>query len=451
MGGTDPTIRDKDRTVVLGLTAALVLVAMAGCIGLGDDDETPVETQSTPAGVTEATQALREAGFADPYLDVEPTGVVHEYEFWVDENVVLNPFGDREIWAVGFTEDPDEPGTVPGPEIRVKQGDTVRVTLHSPNTGFPGHTIHWHGVDVPWSSDGVPWTTQPIVGPEEEGTFTYEFVAKQAGTYWYHCVTSFPVDLDIGLFGALIVEPQDPEAELPYDREQTLIFHEMDSQWVTAAGYAINPDKDPNAGDLPSNPMDVADSLQNQARAGVDLGSSVVGGATGEYLFTQGPRDYYPEVSPRYKPHYDTFMINGKSYPNTDPVEIREGETVKLRFVNAGQNPRSIHLHGHHMLVTHNDGYPLPNPHWEDTIGLAAGERVDVLVTGTNPGIWSLHDHGGIPGSGTTSANDYAFPGGMKTVLTYEDFEPPGERAQPDGDDVTAGDLAVYAPSYRYR
>lgn len=451
MGGSQPTTRHRGWTVVLTLTAALALVALAGCIGLGDDDETSVETQSTPAGVTEATQALREAGFADPYLDVEPTGVVHEYELWVDENVVIKPYEGKEIWGFGFSQDPDEPATVPGPEIRVTQGDTVRVTLTTPNSAFPGHTMHWHGVDVPWSSDGVPFVTQDIAGTNEEKSVTYEFVAKQPGTYWYHCVAAFPVDADHGMFGALIVEPQDPEADLPYDREETLIFHEMDSQWLSASGWAINPNMDPDPGQLPSNPVDAVDSVKHQARAVSDAAGFVAGDATGEYLTSEGPRDYYPEWSPRYEPHYDTFMINGKSYPDTDPVEIKEGETLRMRLINAGQLHKSIHLHGHHVLVTHIDGYPLDNPQWEDTINLAPGERKDVYVQGTNPGIWSLHDHAGSVNMGSTSTNDHAFPGGMKTVLTYEGFEPPGERAQPDGDGVTAGDLAVYAPSYRYR
>ncbi len=441
------------------LAAIVALTGLAGCLGsddvpgtdrLGTDAGEPISALGEPFTPTPATQALRDAGFADPYLNVEPTGVVHEYDFWVDDQFVLAPHEGREIWGFAFTTDPDEPGTVPAPEIRVTQGDTVRVNLHNRGSLINGHTMHWHGVDLPWGSDGVPALTQPAEGIEGESAFTYEFVAKQPGTYWYHCVMEFPAHVDGGMFGMLIVEPQDPSEDLPFDREETLIFHEADSQVFAAAGWAFNDNMDPDPEHLSTNPVDLADSAKSQTRSAIDVAGSVTGPATGEYLFSEGPRDYFPVWTPRYTPIYDTFMINGKSYPNTDPVYIDEGETLRLRLLNAGQNHKSIHLHGHHMLVTHNDGYPLPTPHWEDTINLAPGERIDAYVQGTNPGIWSLHDHSGVPGSGTTVANDYAFPGGMETMLVYEDFEPPGRGEQPEGD-VTAGDLAVYAPSYQNR
>lgn len=417
---------------------------MAGCLGIGEDGLEPATADDAPA-VSEATRALQEAGYADPYLGVEPTGEVKAFDFWVDDSTPLNPHGDKETFALSFAEGPDEPGQVPGPEIRVKQGDTVRVTLHSP--GPFEHTIHWHGLDVPWKMDGVPFVTQDVEATGEDHVFTYEFVAKQAGTHWYHCVVSFPADSDLGLFGALIVEPHDPDQGLPYDRDETLMFHETDSQWLEGMDSAGNDDHDPDPHELPSNPVDAVDSAKQQARTAIDLVSGEAGRETGEYLFAQGPRDYYPQWSLRYQPYYDTFMINGKSYPDTEPVQIQEGETLRLRLINAGQLHKSIHLHGHHVLVTHLDGYPISQPHWEDTLNLAPGERKDVYVQGTNPGIWSLHDHSGGHGMGTTSANDYAFPGGMKTVLAYEGFRPDGNPAP--AADRTAGELAVYAPSYK--
>ncbi len=443
-------LEDRETQGILTVLAIVALIAVAGCIGLGSDDGDGTEAlspQNEEVEPSEATQALWDEGYQDPYLDTEPTGEVHEVDLYVNEVSTITPYGDQQIWSLSFSEDPDEPGDVPGPEIRVTQGDLVRVTLHSPSSDFPGHTIHWHGIDIPWRSDGVPWVTQEIADPGENQTYTYEFVAKQAGTYWYHCVTAFPVDADLGLFGPLIVEPKDGP-ELPYDRDQTLMFHEMDSQWLQALGWGLNDNMDPNPDNLPDNPMDAVDSVKNQARAATGLAGEVVGNTTGQYVFSEGPRDYYPSVSPRYKPVYDTFMINGKSYPDTEPFEIKEGETLRLRLINAGQLHKSIHLHGHHVLVTHNDGYPLENPHWEDTVNLAPGERKDVYVQGTNPGIWKLHDHSGASGMGSTNANDYAFPGGQITAMTYEGFQPPGAPAQPD--DATAGDLAVYAPSYRY-
>jgi FtsP/CotA-like multicopper oxidase with cupredoxin domain len=73
-------------------------------------------------------------------------------------------------------------GTVPGPELRVRQGDLVRVTLH--NQLPVGTTIHWHGIELPNGEDGVAGVTQDPIPPGEVAT--YEFVTAVPGTYWYH-------------------------------------------------------------------------------------------------------------------------------------------------------------------------------------------------------------------------------------------------------------------------
>src|SRR5207245_1056004 len=86
----------------------------------------------------------------------------------------IRNIGGHEAWTFN--------GTVPGPELRVKTGDRVIVTLVN---HLPGATsIHWHGIIVPNAMDGVAGITQDAVKPG--GTFTYEFVANEAGTYWYH-------------------------------------------------------------------------------------------------------------------------------------------------------------------------------------------------------------------------------------------------------------------------
>ncbi|MDX1612440.1 MAG: multicopper oxidase domain-containing protein [Candidatus Thermoplasmatota archaeon] len=307
---------EKPRTLIL--TLALVMVAAAGCLGVGEaskGEEIRAQNANVPASWTPASKAIAEAGFSDPYLDVEPTGVIHEYDFWVDEQFKINPWGDREFIGFAFTTNPDEPGTIPGPEIRVTQGDTVRVNLHIRESLFAGHTIHWHGVDVPWESDGVPFLTQDVATKDEDMVHTYEFVARQPGTYWYHCVIEFPAHIDHGMFGTLIVEPADPTADLPFDREQTLVFHEADSQYLQASSYALHRDPNPDRDDISKNPVDALDSAKQQARTGADVVGFAVGGATGEYLTSQGPRDYFPMYSAQYRPQYDVFMINGKSYP----------------------------------------------------------------------------------------------------------------------------------------
>jgi FtsP/CotA-like multicopper oxidase with cupredoxin domain len=99
-------------------------------------------------------------------------------------------------------------GTIPGPELRVRQGELVEVTLT--NRNIPdGVTIHWHGLNVPNREDGVAGVTQDAVMPGE--SYTYRFRVEQKGTYWYHTHQYSYEGVGKGLFGALIVEPRDAE------------------------------------------------------------------------------------------------------------------------------------------------------------------------------------------------------------------------------------------------
>ncbi|MEK7366562.1 MAG: multicopper oxidase domain-containing protein, partial [candidate division NC10 bacterium] len=98
-------------------------------------------------------------------------------------------------------------GRVPGPEIRLREGERVRIVLM--NALPEPTTIHWHGVDVPNPMDGVPGVTQAPVRPGE--TFTYEFEARPAGTRWYHTHFQEHKQLDLGLYAPLIIEPAEAE------------------------------------------------------------------------------------------------------------------------------------------------------------------------------------------------------------------------------------------------
>jgi FtsP/CotA-like multicopper oxidase with cupredoxin domain len=110
-------------------------------------------------------------------------------------------------------------GTVPGPELRVTQGDRIRVTLvnHLPAPT----TIHWHGVRVPNSQDGVAGITQQAVARGR--SYTYEFVARDTGTYWYHSHQDTGNQAVRGLYGPLVVEP--PSGRVAEDRDYTVMLH----------------------------------------------------------------------------------------------------------------------------------------------------------------------------------------------------------------------------------
>ena len=103
-----------------------------------------------------------------------------------------------EVWAYN--------GQVPGPTFRVRVGDTVRVRFS--NRLSQPTTIHWHGVRVPNGMDGVPGVTQPPITPG--GNFVYEFVVKDAGTFWFHPHVRTSEQVERGLFGTLIVDDRKP-------------------------------------------------------------------------------------------------------------------------------------------------------------------------------------------------------------------------------------------------
>jgi FtsP/CotA-like multicopper oxidase with cupredoxin domain len=124
-------------------------------------------------------------------------------------------------------------GTLPGPELHVVQGDRVRVTLvnHLPVST----TLHWHGVAVPNAEDGVAGITQDAVRPG--ASYTYEFVAHDTGTYWYHSHQDTATQLGHGLFGALIVEPA--SGHVPEAREYTIMLHSTPSGGQMAANGTV--------------------------------------------------------------------------------------------------------------------------------------------------------------------------------------------------------------------
>ena len=113
-------------------------------------------------------------------------------------------------------------GTVPGPELRVVEGDRLRITLvnHLPEAT----SIHWHGVSVPNAEDGVSGLTQDAVPPG--GTYTYGFVVREPGTFWFHPHQDTFHQTLRGLFAALVVMPR---AGLRVDRDYTVFLHETAS------------------------------------------------------------------------------------------------------------------------------------------------------------------------------------------------------------------------------
>jgi manganese oxidase len=119
---------------------------------------------------------------------------------------------------------------VPGPQIRVKQGDRVRLVLHNQ---LPESTsVHFHGVELPNDQDGVPYITQPPVKPGE--SFTYEFTVPNSGTHMYHSHHNSTKQVGLGLLGAFIVEPLEPQPIEKVSGDYVLVLNDG------AHGYTFN-------------------------------------------------------------------------------------------------------------------------------------------------------------------------------------------------------------------
>ena len=113
-------------------------------------------------------------------------------------------------------------GRSPGPELRVRHGDLVEVTLLNDDVAN-GVTIHWHGVDVPNAEDGVAGVTQDAVLPGER--HVYRFRAEQVGTFWYHTHQISSREVRRGLLGPLVIEPAEGTA---FELDRTVMAHTYD-------------------------------------------------------------------------------------------------------------------------------------------------------------------------------------------------------------------------------
>jgi FtsP/CotA-like multicopper oxidase with cupredoxin domain len=243
-------------------------------------------------------------------------------------------------------------GQFPGPEIRVKEGERLRIIVE--NQLPEGTTVHWHGVPVPNAMDGVPGLTQKPITPGE--SFAYEFEATPAGSYIYH--SHVGLQIDRGLIGPLVVEETTPH--VAYDRDYVLVLDDY----------------------LPGDPHPLGDM---GARGGMMGGGGWWGGNRGGRGMMGGMMDMQRQMPP-----YQGLLIGGRLPDDPRVFETKRGERVRLRLINpTGATTVRAAIGGHRMSVTHCDGRPV-EPVTVDSLVLGAAERYDVIVEATNPGVWPV-------------------------------------------------------------
>jgi manganese oxidase len=113
-------------------------------------------------------------------------------------------------------------GIVPGPEIRVTEGDKVRVEVKNELT--QSTAVHFHGVQLPNNMDGVPFITQPPIKPG--ASFNYEFTVKNPGSHMYHSHHNAAEQVTRGLLAPFIIERKDKTKDPAYDSEYTLVLND---------------------------------------------------------------------------------------------------------------------------------------------------------------------------------------------------------------------------------
>ena len=121
-------------------------------------------------------------------------------------------------------------GQIPGPQIRVREGDRVRIVLK--NELEESTAMHFHGVEVPNDQDGVPFITQPVIKSGQ--SYTYEFTAPNSGSHMYHSHHNAATQVGLGLLGAFIIEPKDPLPIEQADLDHVLVLNDG------AHGYTLN-------------------------------------------------------------------------------------------------------------------------------------------------------------------------------------------------------------------
>ncbi|HKU45840.1 MAG TPA: multicopper oxidase family protein [Burkholderiales bacterium] len=222
-----------------------------------------------------------------------------------------NPATD--VWAYN--------GAVPGPVLRYRQGERLRVEVE--NALAVATTVHWHGVRVPNAMDGVPNVTQAPI-KANGGRFLYEFELRDAGTYWYHPHLGSPEQVGRGLYGPLIVDEAQP---LAVDRDVTWML----GDW----------------------------RLDREARIVEDFGNFMDASHAGRIG--------------------NTVTVNGAI---SETFELRAGERIRLRLVNAA-NARifALDFGGHEPVVIALDGHAVePHRPANTRVVLGPSMRVDVLL-----------------------------------------------------------------------
>lgn len=272
----------------------------------------------------------------------DKTPTVHEFDLTAKAFSAQPDGRPKEVWGYN--------GQFPGPEIRVKEGDLIRVTV---NNQLPVPTsIHWHGMKQrdTWRMDGVTPVSRPPI--KSGDSFTYEFKAEPAGTHWYHSHTG--LQYSEGLHGPLIIESKTNDYD--YDRDEVLMI----GDWF----------------------VEKSDDIYGKIKSGAYVKAEKAGKGP--------PKPDYGDVP------FEAFVFNGKGQlPDGSKGEfntflVEKGETVRFRIINTSSTyALKVQFDQHPMTIIESDGQPV-KPVKADGITIDIGERFDVLVEANRSGSYHI-------------------------------------------------------------
>jgi FtsP/CotA-like multicopper oxidase with cupredoxin domain len=111
------------------------------------------------------------------------------------------------------------------------------------------------------------------------------------------------------------------------------------------------------------------------------------------------------------------WCLNGKTFPATQPISVKRGDLVRVRFANISHMAHPMHLHGHWFRWIAQDGSPLPTPPTMNTISVEPGRTIDIDFIANNPGVWPLHCH-----IVSHMDDNRDLMSGLVTVVQYEGY-----------------------------
>ena len=243
--------------------------------------------------------------------------------------------------------------TVPGPTMRMTQGDHVKITVYNSKSSLHPHSLHMHSIHS-GIVDGVAGMSGAI---PPGGHYTYSFTASPAGLYPYHCHVS-PVQSHInhGLYGAMIIDPKIPRSPA---KEMVMLMN----------GYNLNDDYSSNESAAILQPPTAKELRTNFERA---TQSDEASGADNQIYSVNGPAFLYRD----------------------HPIQLGTGEPYRVYLVNMLEfdTMNSFHLHGN-MFEYYPSGTGMNPSYTTDIVELGQGDRGIMEFTYTKPGMYMFHAH----------------------------------------------------------